>query len=166
MSPRPYADRAQEFDGQYREFDERGHHLADETVLAWNQGLAEVADSAQARWQLDLDAMSRWKVDRVVGMKTEPYPLVGDVVTGEAPVEQLARAASSSCAFIPPTMIPRNGPVCFPRNRGPVRFDDEAAGGIDPEGKAVTAEPVHRDGNLHVLQERRQVGRVLGIVQP
>ena len=67
-----------------------------------NQGLAEVADSAQAGWQLDLDAMGRWKVDRVVGMKSEPYPLVCDVVTGEVPVEQTRRRPSRSCAFTLP----------------------------------------------------------------
>src|ERR1700733_10659554 len=83
--------RAQQLAGARRHFGERSHYLGDDTVLSGNQSLAEIADSAQAWWQLDLDTMGRWQVDRVVGMKAEPYPLIGDVVTLKAPVEQRAR---------------------------------------------------------------------------
>ena len=31
--------------------------------------------------------MGRWQVPRVVGMKTEPYPLIDDVVGGKALVD-------------------------------------------------------------------------------
>ena len=37
-------------------------------------------------------------------------------------------------------MIPRDGPL---PNRGPVRFNDEAAVGIEPVGEAVAPELMH-----------------------
>ena len=119
----------------------------------------------QARWQLDLDAMGRGKVGRVVGMKSEPYPLVGDVVAGEPFLEQLTRRIDQR-RIQTSHDDPPQWPGLFSPKGGSVRFDDQAAVGIEPEGKAVAPETVHRDGDVHVLQESPQMGRVVGIVQP
>src|ERR1700722_15516312 len=60
------ARRTQQYGRPSRQVDERSHHLGDDPVLLWNQDLAEIPDSAEARWELDLDTMGRWKVDGVV----------------------------------------------------------------------------------------------------
>ena len=61
-------------------------------------------------------------------------------------------------------MIPRRGPVCAAATRRPVRLHDEPACGIDPQREAVAPEPVHRNGDADVLQERAQVRGVTGVV--
>ncbi len=101
----------------------------DDSVLSGPQDLAENPDSTQARWQLDLDTMRRWQVDRVVGMKAEPYSRIGDVVTLKAPVEQRARRVEQ-LRIQPSHDDAPQWPGLFPPNRWTVRLDDQATVGI------------------------------------
>jgi len=48
---------------------------------------------------------------------------------------------------------------------GPVRVDDQAAGWINPQGEAVPAETVHRDGHADVGQESAEGRRVVRVMQ-
>jgi hypothetical protein len=128
--------------GSCRKFDERGHHLAHDSVVSGNQGLAEIADPAQTRRQLDLDTMGRRKVDRVVGMEAEPYPFVGDVVGGETPLEQFS-CSVDQLRIQPSHDDPPQWSRLLAPYGGSVRFDGQASLGIEPECKALAPEPVH-----------------------
>lgn len=157
--------RAQLLRGAYCQLRERGHHLTHDPVLSGKHGIAEVADSAQAGRKLNLDPMGRRKIDRVVWVKPEPYSLIGNVVAVEATMKQLA-GRTEERRIEPSHNDPPQWAFLFASNRGSVGFDDEAAVGIEPEGKTVAPEPVHREGDVHVLQKRSQLGRLAGIVQP
>ena len=76
------------------------------------------------------------------------------------------RAAASSVGVQPSDDDPPQGTGLAPSERRAIGVDDEAAVRIDPEGKAVAPEPVHGDGDIHVLQERSQTDRVIRFVQP
>ena len=133
-------------------------------VLAGNQRLAEIADATQAGRQLNLHTMGRRKIDGVIGVKSQPYAFVGDVVAGETLVEQLARRTKEGLVLSSHD-DPTQGAGLIPPHRRPVGFDDEAPLGIEPQCETVTSESVHRDGNVHVLQECSHTRRLVRVVQ-
>ena len=139
--------------------------LGDHALVVRRQAFAVVSDPTQTRRQLDLDAMRTGQVHRVLGMETEPHTLVGDVVAREAVVQQ-ATGHGQQLGVQPPHDDPPKGTGLSPPKGRPIRVDHEAAVRVHPEGKAVAAEPVHRDRHIHMLHERSQTLRLVRVVQP
>jgi hypothetical protein len=131
---------------------QRGNDVGDHTVLTWYELLAEIPDTAQARWQLNLDSLRRRQIDRVARIESEPNPFVGDAVTLE-PVVQQSAGGFQQAAVSPTDDDPPEGAGLLPAKRRAVRLYHEAAFRVCRQLEAVTSEPVHRNGDLNMLQE-------------
>ena len=109
--------------------------------------------------------MRRWQIGRVVRVESEPHPLVGDVVSGKSVVQESTGGIQQ--VGVPPSHDdPSKWSGLTPAKRRSVRLDHRSPLGIHPDGKSIASEAVHRNCDLHMLQERAQRFRVIGIVQP
>jgi hypothetical protein len=140
----------QEFGSSIGQFDKRGDDFCHQPILTGHKLFTEFADPAQARRQLDLDASSRGQVNRVVRVKSEAHSFVSYVVAGKSVGQQPASRVQQ--VSVPPTHDnPPERPGLAPSYSRSVRVDHEASRGIDPQGKAVAPESMHRNGDVHVL---------------
>ena len=150
---------------QVGEFNECCDHIGDHPVLSGHELITEVSDPAQARRQLDLDAMRRGQIDGVIRIESKPNPLIGHVIARESLVQE------SACDIqefrVPTTHNDPSKRARLPaKKRRAVGLDDDASNGIGGEGKSVAPEPVDRNCNLDMLQEGSQPIRIIRIVAP
>ena len=75
---------------QVGQFNECCYHLGDHPVLSGHELITEVSDAAQARRQLDLDAVRRGQIDGVIRSESKPNPLIGHVIARESVVKEPA----------------------------------------------------------------------------
>jgi hypothetical protein len=138
-----------------RKFDERIDHLGDHPVRTGHEALAEVPDPAKAWWQLNLDAVPRGQVDRIVRMEAEPNTFVSDAVARKTVVEQ-ATGHVQKVGVASPHDDPSEWAGLVPTEGRAVWLNDEASFRVDPEAKAIATETMHRNGDLDMMQERSQ----------
>jgi hypothetical protein len=156
---------ADEIAGRPRQLDERCHHLGDQPVRIGHELLPKVTNTAQTRWQFNLDSACRRQIDRVVGMESETHPLVRDVIS-DKPVAQQPTCSMQHVPVPASHDDPSEWTGLPPAQRRSIGLNHRSPLRIHPEGESIASEPVHRNGDLHVLQERAQCWGMFGVMQP